>query len=112
VPVRRVKLVIFMLSGFLAGLAGLMLNSRLTVARYDHARGWELDAITAVVLGGTSIAGGRGSVFGTFIALFLVAVLRTGMGVANVKVESQLAVVGALLVGAVIASNVLARRRR
>lgn len=111
VPTKRVKLTVFALSGLLAGIAGLMLNSRLLVARYDHARGWELDAITAVVLGGTSIAGGRGTIFGTVIALFLMGVLRTGMGVANVKAESQLAVVGVLLVGAVIVSNQLSRRR-
>ncbi len=111
VPTKRVKLIVFALSGLLAGIAGLMLNSRLLVARYDHARGWELDAITAVVLGGTSIAGGRGTIFGTVIALFLMGVLRTGMGVANVKAESQLAVVGVLLVGAVIVSNQLSRRR-
>lgn len=112
VPIKRVKLLLFTLSGFLSGVAGLMLTSRLMVARYDHARGWELEAITAVVLGGTSIAGGRGSIYGTAIALFLLAVLRTGMGVANVKVESQLAVVGALMVVAVIISNALARRRK
>jgi len=112
VPTRRVKLILFTLSGFLSGLAGLMLDSRLLVARYDHANGWELEAITAVVLGGTAIAGGRGSIFGTVMALFLIAVLRTGMGVANVKVESQLAVVGTLLVAAVLISNFLGRRRR
>ena len=105
VPVRRVKLVIFTLAGFLAGLAALLLNSRLMVARYDHARGWELDAITAVVLGGTSIAGGRGTIYGTIVALFMIGVLRTAMGVANVKVEAQLTVVGALLIVAVILSD-------
>jgi rhamnose transport system permease protein len=111
VPTRRVKLLLFTLSGFLAGLAGLMLDSRLLVARYDHGNGWELEAITAVVLGGTSIAGGRGSIYGTVVALLLMAMLRTGMGVANIKVESQLAVVGALLVVAVLLSNFLERRR-
>jgi len=54
--------------------------SRLGVARYDHARGWELDVITAVVLGGTDIFGGRGSMFGTVVAYFLLVFLRTGMG--------------------------------
>lgn len=112
VPVKRVKLLLFTLSGFLSALAAMMLNSRLMVARYDHARGWELDAITAVVLGGTSIAGGRGSIFGTVIAIFLIGVLRTGMGVANVKVESQLTVVGSLLIAAVIITNFLAKRRK
>ena len=112
VPTRRVKLLLFTLSGFLSGVAGLMLDSRLLVARYDHATGWELEAITAVVLGGTAISGGRGSIFGTVVALILIAILRTGMGVANVKVESQLAVTGTLLVVSVLVSNVLGRRRK
>ena len=68
--------------------------------------------ITAVVLGGTSIYGGRGTIFGSVIAVFLVGFLRTGLGVANVKAESQLAVVGTLLIIAVIASNVIARFSR
>ncbi len=112
VPVRRVKLLLFTLSGLLAGLAALMLDSRLMVARYDHARGWELDAITAVVLGGTSIAGGRGTIYGTVVALLMIGVLRTAMGVANVKVEAQLTVVGALLIVAVVLSDLAAKRRK
>lgn len=112
VPTKRVKLIIFTVAGLLASVGALMLTSRLLVARYDHARGWELDAITAVVLGGTSIAGGRGTIYGTVVALLLIAVLRTAMGVANVKVESQLAVVGALLVIAVVVSNLLSHKRR
>lgn len=109
VPVRRVKFVLFVLAGLFSAIAGLMLDSRLAVARYDHARGAELEAITALVLGGTSMAGGRGTIYGTLVAVFLVGVLRTGMGVANIKVESQLAVVGTLLVASVVASNALAR---
>jgi rhamnose transport system permease protein len=112
VPTRRVKVLIFTIAGLISALAAFMLTSRLLVARYDHARGWELEAITAVVLGGTSIAGGRGTIYGTVVALILIAVLRTAMGVANVKVEAQLAVVGALLVIAVIVSNALGRKRR
>jgi rhamnose transport system permease protein len=112
VPTRRVKMILFTLSGFLAGFAGLMLDSRLLVARYDHGNGWELQAITAVVLGGVAITGGRGTVFGTVVALFLIAVIQTGMGVANVKVESQLAVIGILLVASVLLSNALAVRKR
>jgi len=112
IPIRRVKMLLFTLSGFLAGLAGLMLDSRLLVARYDHGNGWELQAITAVVLGGVAITGGRGTIYGTVVALLLITVIQTGMGVANVKVESQLAVVGALLVSSVLLSNALAARRR
>jgi rhamnose transport system permease protein len=112
VPTDWVKRIVFTLSGLMAGLAGLVMVSRLGVARYDHARGWELDVITAVVLGGVSINGGRGSMFGAVMAFFLVVILRTGMGVANIKAESQLTVLGALLIISVIVSNLSARLRK
>ncbi|MCC6315143.1 MAG: ABC transporter permease, partial [Thermomicrobiales bacterium] len=79
--------------------------SRLGVARFDLANGLELDVITAVVLGGTDIFGGRGSIFGTVVALFLVGLLRNGMGLANIKVENQLVVIGGLLILSIVASN-------
>jgi len=112
VPTERVKTLIFTLMGLLSGLAGLIMVSRLSVARYDHARGWELDAITAVVLGGTDINGGRGSMFGTVVAFFLLVFLRTGMGVANIKAESQLTAIGTLLVVAILVSNLTERFRK
>ena len=111
VPTQRVKLAIFTMMGLLSGLAGLIMVSRLSVARYDHARGWELDVITAVVLGGTSIYGGRGTIFGTVTAFLLIIFLRTGMGVANVKAESQLAVIGSLLIVSILLSNLTKRIR-
>jgi rhamnose transport system permease protein len=111
VPVRRVKMAIFTLMGLLSGLAGLIMVSRLSVARYDHARGWELDVITAVVLGGADIFGGRGTMFGSVVAFLLILFLRTGMGVANVKAESQLAVIGTLLIVAILISNLTKRMR-
>lgn len=112
VSTERLKIAIFALSGLLSGVAGLIMVSRLSTARYDHARGWELDVITAVVLGGTDIFGGRGSMFGTVAAYFLIIILRTGMGVANVKAESQLAVIGSLLIVAILVSNLTGRLRR
>ena len=112
IPTERVKNIIFTLAGFLSGLAGLIMVSRLGVARYDHARGWELDVITAVVLGGVSINGGRGSMLGSIIAFFLIVVLRTAMGVANIKAESQLTIIGVLLIVSVIVSNFSARFRK
>ena len=112
IPVSRVKIVVFALSGFLAALAGVIMVSRLAVARYDLANGLELDVITAVVLGGTNIYGGRGNIFGSVIAVFLVGFLRTGLGVANVSAQNQLAVVGTLLIIAVIASNFFNRVSR
>ncbi|MBI3923619.1 MAG: ABC transporter permease [Armatimonadetes bacterium] len=112
IPVDRIKVLIYLLSGLMMAAGGLMMTSRLTVARFDMATGRELEVITAVVLGGTDIFGGRGSVFGTVAALFLVGVLRTGMGVANIKAESQLAVLGALLLISVILSNLSGRTQR
>jgi rhamnose transport system permease protein len=112
IPVKRIKLLLFTFSGSMSALAGLMMVSRLAVARYDLAQGFELHAITAVVLGGTSIYGGRGSIYGTVMAVFLFGILRTGMGVANVTGETQLTVLGTLLVVAVLASNALRRLSR
>jgi len=111
VPVGSVKTWVFVLAGVMSGLAGIIMVSRLGVARFDHARGLELDAITAVVLGGASIYGGRGTIFGTVLALALIAILKTGMGVANVKAENQLAVIGTLLIVAVILTNLLDKKR-
>ena len=110
VPTKQVVFRLFVLSGAIAGLASALLLSRLGVARYDNARGAELDAITAVVLGGTSIFGGRGTVIGTMLALALVGIVQTGMGVAGVKAEEQVAAVGALLIGALLLGNLLNRR--
>jgi rhamnose transport system permease protein len=109
VPVDLAKIYVFVLSGFASALAGIMMVSRLNVARYNVAMGLELDIITAVLLGGTDIFGGRGSVFGTVIALFLVAVLRTGMSIANIKIENQLAVVGTILIFTIVVSNLTSK---
>jgi rhamnose transport system permease protein len=102
VRVGRVKLAVFTLSGAMAGLGAAIMLSRLGVARYDLALGDELAVITAVVLGGTDIFGGRGTIFGTVVALFLLGVIRRGMGVANITAENQLAVTGTLLVVSVL----------
>ncbi len=105
VPVPAVTIGFFVLSGMLSGVAGMLMVSRLGVARYDNGQGLELDVITAVVLGGTNIFGGRGTMFGTLVALALIAVLQTGMGVANIPSQYQTTANGALLIFAVLASN-------
>lgn len=111
IPVARVQVLLFALSGLMAGFAGLLMSSRLGTARWDLGTGTELDAITAVVLGGTSIFGGRGTIFGTVVAMFLIGVLRTGMGLANITAQNQLVVIGALLLFSVVVPNLLSRRR-
>jgi rhamnose transport system permease protein len=109
IPTDLTKIGVFAISGLMASFAGLLMDSRLSVARFDHAKGLELDAITAVLLGGASIFGGKGTMLGTVIALFLVAVVRIGMGVANVTADYQLAVVGTLLIVAVLAGALVSR---
>jgi len=112
IAVDRVKIVCFMLSGLMAALGAIMMSSRLASARYDMANGWELDVITAVVLGGTDIDGGQGSILGTVLALFLIGVLRSGMGLANIKIEYQLVVIGSLLIMSIIIPNIVRRLRQ
>lgn len=112
VAVPSVLMRLFVLSGAVAGIASLTLISRLGVARFDLAQGQELDAITAVVLGGTSIFGGRGTIFGSLAALLLIGVVQTGMGVAGVKSENQVTVIGVLLLVAVLLANLTSRKRR
>lgn len=112
IAVDRIKILLFTASGLMAGIAGLVMTSRLTVARYDLGLGLELDVITSVVLGGTDIFGGRGTIFGTVIALFLITILRTGMGLANITAEIQLVAIGLLLIFSIVLPNLLQRRTR
>ena len=109
IPIASVKFWVFVVSGVLAGLGGVMMDSRLGVARWDHAKGFELDVITATVLGGASIYGGKGSMLGAILAFFLIFFVRTGLGLANVTSDYQLAVVGTLLIVAV-GLNAVTRR--
>lgn len=113
IRVDRMKLAVFTISGAMAGLAAVVAISRLSVARYNIATGGdsELAVITAVVLGGTDIAGGRGGVLGTVIALFLLGIMRNGMEAANKSSETQLAVTGALLVISVLLGRASAAAR-
>jgi rhamnose transport system permease protein len=112
IAIDQIKVIVFIMSGVMAALGALMMASRLASARYDMGTGYELDVITAVVLGGTDIDGGRGSILGTLLALFLVGILRSGMGLANIKIEYQLVVIGSLLILSIILPNVVRRLRR
>jgi len=112
VPTERVVSRLFVLSGVMAGIGSLLLLSRLGVARHDHARGLELDVITAVVLGGTRITGGRGTIFGSVAALLLIGVVQTGMGVAGVKSEIQVTAIGLLLIAAVLVAQITRIERK
>ena len=109
IHVARVKLAVFALSGLSMAAAALVQMSQIRTIDQKQFRADELLAITAVVLGGTSIFGGRGSIVGTVLALLLLVVVRSAMGVANVRVENQLAIVGGLLVASVLLSDIFSR---
>ncbi|GIV19339.1 MAG: ribose ABC transporter permease [Armatimonadota bacterium] len=98
VPVHRVKMQVYMLSGFMSALAAVIYAAHVSVAKPDAGLGFELTAITAVVLGGTAVSGGEGGVLGTLIALLMVGFLRSGLTLARVPSEAQDMMVGFLLI--------------
>jgi rhamnose transport system permease protein len=107
IKTKKMTLIIFTLSGFVAGIAAILMNSRLGIARFDHGQGLELDSITAVLIGGIAIQGGRGTILGTVMALVAIVVIKCGMIVANVSAEYQLTVIGGMLILSVVASRII-----
>ncbi|WP_116102797.1 ABC transporter permease [Amycolatopsis thermalba] len=98
VPVKRVKIIVFGLCGLLAALAGIVHAGQLNFGGPNDGAMYELDAIAAVVIGGTSLMGGRGSVVGTVAGALLVGVLRNILGLNNVDSNVQLLVIGLVIV--------------
>jgi rhamnose transport system permease protein len=98
VPVAKIKFILFTLSGFMAALAGLILAARFGSTRPDNGTGLELAVITAVVLGGVDINGGKGTLLGAVLSLFLIGLMRFGMGLLNIQGQVQGVVIGLLLI--------------
>jgi rhamnose transport system permease protein len=109
VAVDRTRLLIYTASGLVSGLAAVIFVSRVSTTRSDMGSGIELDAITAVVLGGTSIFGGKGTILGTVLGLALIQALRSGLSLAGVKGDGTIVVIGLVLIGAILVSNLLGR---
>ncbi|MGM0548270.1 MAG: ABC transporter permease [Bacillota bacterium] len=97
----KIKIAVYGLNGFLAAASGIILTSRLNSAQPMAGEGYELDAIAAVVLGGTSLSGGRGGVIGTIIGALIIAVLNNGLNLLNVSSFYQLVAKGAVILLAV-----------
>jgi ribose transport system permease protein len=104
------KIAIYTLSGAIVGIAGLIIASRLNSAQPALGLGYELEAIAAVVIGGTSLSGGRGTILGTLIGALIMAVLLNGLRILSVAQEWQTVVTGAIIILAVYADTV--RRRK
>jgi rhamnose transport system permease protein len=107
VRVQPVKLFLFVASGVVAALAGLLYAARLGSVRGDIAQGFELDIITMVLLGGVSIFGGSGNLIGVGLSILVILNLRNGMGLANITGNTQTSVIGALLILSVLAPNLV-----
>jgi rhamnose transport system permease protein len=107
VDVGRTRLVLFTVSSTVAGLAGILFAARLGTVRGDMANGFELEIITIVLLGGVSIFGGSGRMSGVLLAVIIVLNLRNGFGLANVGGNTQTGVIGAILIGSVLAQNLI-----
>jgi ribose transport system permease protein len=109
IPVPFVLIFVYGVSGLLSGLGGVMSASRLYSAQGQLGIGYELDAIAAVILGGTSFAGGIGTVFGTLIGALIIAVLNNGLTLMNVSFYWQLVIKGAVIILAVTLDKVRTR---
>jgi ribose transport system permease protein len=104
------KIAIYGLGGAICGIAGILIASRLNSAQPALGQGYELEAIAAVVIGGTSLSGGTGTILGTIIGAFIMSVLTNGLRILSVAQEWQIVVTGLIIILAVYA-DILRRRR-
>jgi len=102
IPVAKIKFIIYMLSGFMASSAGLILAARFGSTRPDNGTGLELAVITAAVLGGVDINGGKGSMVGAALSLLLIGLMRFGMGLLNIQGQVQGIAIGLLLIFSIL----------
>jgi ribose transport system permease protein len=105
-PVSRIKIGVYTLGGLLSGIAGLIVTARLDSAQPNAGLGYELDSIAAVVIGGTSLSGGRGSVFGTVLGCLIIGVLNNGLFLLDVSPFWQQVVKGLVILAAVAIDRV------
>lgn len=105
VRVRQVKFALFVISGLVASLAGILFAARLGAVRSSTATGFELDIITIVLLGGVSIFGGKGTLGGVALSIILVLCLRNGMNLLRITGNTQSTVIGVLLILSVLIPN-------
>jgi ribose transport system permease protein len=108
-PVNRIKLGVYTLGGLLAGAAGLIVTARLDSAQPNAGLGYELDSIAAVVIGGTSLSGGQGSVLGTVLGCLIIGVLNNGLFLLGVSPFWQQVVKGFVILAAVAIDRMSSR---
>ena len=109
IPVNRIRLIIFTVTGLCSGLASVLLTSRIGSTRPNIASGWELEIITTVVLGGVAITGGNGNIFGVIISIFIIGFLKFGMGLINIPGKVMTIIIGLLLILAIMLPQLIER---
>ncbi|MFM0033173.1 ABC transporter permease [Paraburkholderia strydomiana] len=111
IEVAKIRLRLFVLSGVVSALAGVVYTLRFTSARGDNGEGFELSVIAAVLFGGVSIFGGRGSMIGVLLSLLIIGVLKNALTLDDVSSETLTVVTGVLLLASVLIPNLVARWR-
>jgi ribose transport system permease protein len=111
INVNRVLAFTYVVAGFMAGLGGVITASQLKAGAPTYGVGYELYVIAAAVVGGTSLSGGEGRIFGTLIGAFIIAVIRNGMNLMNVESYTQKVVLGLVILGAVLLDRIRRQRR-
>jgi ribose transport system permease protein len=101
ININRTKIVVYTIGGFLCAIAGILVAGRINAASPNTGVGYELDAIAAVVIGGTSLAGGQGVIWGTLIGAVMMGVIRNGLNMLNVSPYFQMIVIGLVIITAV-----------
>jgi simple sugar transport system permease protein len=104
IPVNRVRITIFATTGLLAAMSGVLLTARLNSGYAGVGVGWEFDTIAAVIIGGTSLFGGEGSMFGTLLGVLFIGLLGNGMVLLGVNPYMQDVARGVIILGAVLLS--------
>ncbi|RXK47609.1 ABC transporter permease [Aquirufa rosea] len=112
IPVAKVKWIVYTLSGIFAALGGILLSARINTGQPNAGLGFELDAIAAVIIGGTSTRGGKGSMTGTLLGVLFIGVINNGLDLLNVSAYWQQVVMGGIIILAVILDSVYQKIKR